>query len=127
MEKEERRNFVRVPFKFEAILKSQNAQVRGTIENVSLGGAFINTPGKIEQGTEVGIEILLDDLPPVLSVTLSAKVVRVVPEGIAIQFTGMSMEVFERLRDVIADIHGDKRKVVAEFLKYMDLNRFLTL
>jgi PilZ domain len=124
MEKVERRRFIRVPFKSETILKSKDAQIEGTINNLSLGGAFINTQEKIEQYTEVEIEFILHDPPPAVNVILSAKVVRLTPEGIAIQFTGMSMEVYERLRDIIADIHGDKKKVVAEFLKYMDLKEY---
>jgi hypothetical protein len=121
MEKVERRRFVRVPFKSETILKSQDARIEGTIKNLSLRGAFINTPEKIEQGAQIEIKIILDDSPPAVSVILSGKVVRVAPEGIGIQFTGMYMDAYERLRDVIADLHGDKRKVVAEFLKYMNL------
>ncbi|MFZ0931555.1 MAG: PilZ domain-containing protein [Syntrophobacteraceae bacterium] len=127
MEKIERRSFVRVPFKSETILKSQDVRIEGTIKNLSIGGAFINTPEKIEQDTDVEIEIILDDPPPAVSVILSAKVVRLAPEGIAIKFTGMSLDVYERLRDVIADIQGDKRKVVEEFLKYMHLEAYLEL
>ncbi|MGA2940079.1 MAG: PilZ domain-containing protein [Syntrophobacteraceae bacterium] len=124
MEKVERRRFVRVPFKSETILKTQDARIEGTINNLGLGGAFINTKGKIEQNTDVEIEIILHDPPPDVNVVLSAKVVRLAPEGIGIQFTGMSMEVYERLRDTIAGVHGDKKKVVAEFLKYMDLEAY---
>jgi hypothetical protein len=124
MEKVERRRFVRVPFKSETILKTQDARIEGTINNLSFGGAFIKTQEKIEQDTEVEIEIILHEPPPAVNVILSAKVVRLAPEGIAIQFTGMSMDVYERLRDVIAGIHGDKKKVVAEFLKYMDLEAY---
>jgi hypothetical protein len=127
MDMVERRSFVRVPFSAEVILKLRDTRITGRIENLSLGGAFISTPAKVERDTDVEVEIFLDDPPSDLSVVLSAKVVRLAPDGIAIQFTGMSMDVFERLRDVIADIHGDKRKVVAEFLKYVDLNPFFAL
>ena len=124
MEKVERRNFVRVPFKSETILKSKDARIEGTIKNLSLAGAFINTQEKIERDTEVEIEIILDDPPPAVIVIMSAKVVRLEPEGFAIQFRGMPMDAYERLRDVIADIHGDKRKAVAEFLKCLRLNGY---
>jgi hypothetical protein len=124
MEKMEMRRFVRVPFKSETILKTQDARIEGTINNLSFGGAFIVTQGKIEKDTEVEVEIILHDPPPAVNVILSAKVVRLAPEGIAIQFTGMSMDVYERLRDAIAGIHGDKKKVVSEFLKYMDSNAY---
>jgi hypothetical protein len=124
MEQVERRNFLRVQFKSETILKSRDVRIEGKIRNLSLAGAFITTREKIEQDTEVEVEIILDDPPPAVSVTLSAKVVRLEPEGVAIQFRGMPMDAYERLRDVISDIHGDKKRVVAEFLKYMKLGGY---
>jgi len=123
MERVERRSFVRVPFKSETILRTETANIQGTIKNLSLAGAFIKTHEKIEQHAEVEIEIILDDPPPAVNVMLSGKVMRIEPEGIAVQFTGMSMDVFERLRDIIADLHGDKGRVVAEFVKHMALGR----
>ena len=124
MEQVERRNFLRVQFKSETILKSRDVRIEGKIRNLSLAGAFITTREKIEQDTEVEVEIILDDPPPAVSVTLSAKVVRLEPEGVAIQFRGMPMDAYERLRDVISDIHGDKKRVVAVFLKYMKLGGY---
>jgi hypothetical protein len=125
MEKIQKRCFLRVPFKSETILKAQDALIDGTIKNLSIGGAFIDTPEKIEPDTRVEIEIILDDPPPSVTVILSAKVARLAPEGIAIKFTEMSMDTYERLRDIISDINGDKRKVVEEFLKYMHLEAYL--
>ncbi len=124
MGNEERRRFVRVPFESETILKYQDVHIEGAIKDLSLGGAFVSTPEKIELGTEIEIEIIMRDPPPAVSIILRAKVVRDTSEGIGIQFTGMSMEVYQQLRDVIANIHGDKKKVLAEFLKYMDLKEY---
>ncbi len=125
MEKIQRRCFLRVPFTSETILKCQDIRIEGTIRNLSFGGAFVDTPEKIEQDTRVEVEIILDEISPAVSIFLSAKVARLAPEGIAIKFTEMSMDVYERLRDVISDVHGDKRKIVEEFLKYMHLEAYL--
>ena len=119
MEKVERRSFVRVPYKSEVILKSQASRIDATIKNLCLAGGFINTKEEIEQDTEVEIEILFDDPLPADSNILNAKVVRIESEGIAVQFKGMSLNVYERLRDIIGDRYGDKEKVVSEFLKFM--------
>jgi len=97
MEEVENRSFVRVPFKSTTILKSQNVRIEGTIKNLSLAGAFINTREKIERDTEVEIEMIFDNAPSAVSVMLSGKVVRLEPEGIAIQFTDMSTGALARI------------------------------
>ena len=97
MEKGERRCFVRVPFEYAAILKSQDAGIEGTIKNLGVAGAFINTPEKIEKDTEIEIEITLSNSQPSMSITLGAKVVRLEPDGIAVQFTEMSVGTLSRI------------------------------
>jgi len=119
MIKVERRSFARVPFESQVILKSQTSSIEATVKNLGLGGGFFNAREKIEQETDVEIEILFDDPLPADSNILNAKVVRIAPEGVAVQFKGMSLDVYERLRDIIGDMYGDKEKVVSEFLKFM--------
>ncbi len=109
----ERRSFVRVPFESTTVVRSQTAMVDGTIKNVCLAGAFINTPEMIPLDTHVEVAITPDKSPPDVDFTLSAKVVRLVPEGLGLQFTGMSPDVYGRLRDIIGDRLGDKAKMGA--------------
>ena len=122
MEILEKRSFVRVPFRSEAILKSCDKKLtRGSIRNLSLGGAFIVTPEDIERDADMEVEIFLDDPPSDLSVNLSAKVVRLLPEGVAIRFTELYLDIFEKLWDVISGNLADKDRV-EEFLRFMNLN-----
>ncbi|MEN6441546.1 MAG: PilZ domain-containing protein [Syntrophobacter sp.] len=120
MQTEERRKFTRIPFSSRAILTSSDARLSGTILNLSINGTFLKVPQKIDIGRAVEIELFLTGPASDLSVVLSGEVVRHVPDGVAIKFTGMYLDVFERLREVVASGLNDKKKVVEEFLEYME-------
>jgi hypothetical protein len=115
----EKRSFTRVPFSSEAVLKIRDARIRGLIENISLRGAYVKIQDELEVGQSLEMEIFLAEPASDLSLVLNGTVVRRSPDGIGIQFSGMSLDVYERIRDMIADIVGDKHKVVMEFIDYM--------
>ncbi len=115
----DRRSFTRVPFRSEAIIKTGDAGVSGFIENISLSGACVKVHDKFEVGREVEIEIFLAEPASDLSVALNGTVVWISPGEIGIRFTGMYLDAYERIRDMIAGSVGDKQKVVEEFFDYM--------
>ena len=89
MPQNEKRKFSRVPFNSTAIVRNRKIQTEGKIENLSLNGALLNMPEKIETGRDLEIEIFLIEPAADISIKLNGKVLRHTPEGIAIQFTGM--------------------------------------
>lgn len=115
----DRRRFTRVPFSSEAILKTSEGRVRGTVENLSLNGAFFKMTESLPVGSAVEVEIFLVAPASDISVVLSGSVVRHAPDGLAVGFSGMYLGDFEHLRDAVANSLGDRRKVVCEFLRYM--------
>lgn len=116
---EERRRFSRVPFHPVVIARNRSIETDGRIENLSLHGALLNMKERIDIGCDLEIEIFLTDPAADISIKVNGKVVRYTPEGAAIQFTGMYLDDFGRLRDRIASILGDKKKVVEEFFAYL--------
>jgi len=116
---DEKRNFARVPFSSKANIRSSDTTISGTIGNVSINGAFVKASQKIEVGRNLEIELFLTEAASDMSIVLSAVVVRHTPDGIGIRFTGMYLDDFERLKEIVANGIGDKKKVVEEFLKYM--------
>jgi hypothetical protein len=119
MPQKEKRKFSRIPFKSIAIIRGRNLETEGKIENLSLNGVLVNMPERIETGRDLEVEIFLVEPASDISVKLDGKVSRHTPEGMAIQFTGMYLDDFGRLRDRIASVLGDKGKVIEEFLKYL--------
>ena len=67
----------------------------------------------------VEVEIFLAEPASDISVVIGGTVARHARSEVAIEFSGMYLDEYERLRDVVANSLGDKRKVVEEFLKYM--------
>jgi hypothetical protein len=119
MSQKERRKFSRIPLNSIAIIRNRKAQNEGKIENLSLNGALVNLSERVESGGDLEIEIFVVEPKSDLSIKLNGKVLRQTTEGIAIQFTGMYLDDFGRLRDQIASNLGNKDKVVEEFLEYL--------
>lgn len=117
--KRENRNFTRVPFRSEALLKSRDTQMRAVVENLSLNGALLKTAETLEVGREVEIEIGL--VPPAsdVGIQLVGKVARQTADGMAVQFTGMYLDAFQQLEKMLSTALGDRKKIIEEFLEYM--------
>jgi hypothetical protein len=119
MPEDERRKFSRIPFNSIAIVRNRKTQTEGEIDNLSLNGVLLKTSEKIETGCDLELEIFLIEPASDISIKLCGKVLRQTSEGIAVQFTGMYLDDFGRLRDQIANRIGDKGKVIEEFLEYL--------
>ena len=119
MKTSDRRRFTRAPFSSETIITARDIRVRGMLENLSLKGAMVKVSEKFPIGLAVEVEIFLAEPASDLSVVIGGTVARHAPDGVAIEFSGMYLDGYERLRDVVANSLGDRRKVVEEFLEYM--------
>jgi c-di-GMP-binding flagellar brake protein YcgR len=110
----ERRNFTRVAFEAEAMIKCGKRVVRGRSENVSLKGLFFRTSEKFDLGKNIRIRLFLHGNEDV-SVKLSGKVVRHEEEGFGVQFDGMNFTTFMDLKSIVSLLVGDENQVIAEF------------
>jgi len=119
MSEDERRKFSRIPFNSIAIVRNRKIQTEGKIENLSLNGVLLKMSERVETGGDLELQIFLIEPAADISIKLCGKVLRQNSEGIAIQFTGMYLDDFGRLRDQIAHRVGDKGKVIEEFLEYL--------
>jgi hypothetical protein len=113
------RSFSRIPYRSEALLRSKEGEIMAPIENLSLNGVLLKTDLKLDIGKDVEVIIFLADPASDLAVDLNGTVARHIPEGIAVQFTGMYLDTFTRLRDLIGESLGDRRKVIEEFISFM--------
>lgn len=98
--------FVMVPFSSEAILRTRDKRLWGSIDNLSTGRAFITISENIELGAELEMEIFLAEPASQLSVVLDARVVRLTCTGVAVQFTGMPSDMFDGIRNAVATSLG---------------------
>jgi hypothetical protein len=110
----ERRNFTRVEFEAEAVIKSGKRIVRGRSENVSLKGLFFQTSEKFDLGKKVRIKLFLHGQED-LFVKLAGKVVRHEDGGFGVQFAGMDFSDFMDLKRIVSLLVGDENQVISEF------------
>lgn len=113
----EKRNFSRVDFKKEVEIHVSGRKYSGFIENLSLKGAYIKTPHKLQAGDQVEIVIHLagdDDF----DIYLQGKTVRLTEDGAGILFEKLDLGSFSHLRNIIAYNYGDDDAVMEEFFNY---------
>ena len=118
----EKRQFTRVVFQSEAIVKAKDKTLKGEIGNLSLNGIFLNAPGALPVSEPVEVEIYLSGSTSELALKMEGTVLRDSPEGLAIQFKGMSLDSFIHLKNIISYNRGDEEKVMEEFYEYMRFN-----
>lgn len=81
----EPRKFSRVPLQAQAKIALDHHVVDGEVENIGLGGVFVKAKEAIPVGSIVTITISTPQTSNVIS-ALKAKVVRVLGDGIGLQF-----------------------------------------
>lgn len=116
----ERRNFTRVTFEAEAIIKSGKRVVRGRTENVSLKGLFFRTTERFDLGKNVRIKLFLHGMENQF-VKLSGKVVRQEDSGVGLQFARMNFSDFMDLKRIVSLLVGDEDQVIWEFTNSLHL------
>ena len=113
----EKRNFTRVVFRSEAIVKSKDESLNGEIENLSLNGMLMKVPERLPVDEPVEVEVYLSGTSSELSMRMEGRVSRHSEEGLAVHFTGMNLDSFIHLRNIIAYNEGDEQKVMDEFYR----------
>ncbi len=115
----EKRDFTRVPFKTEAIVEWKDRSIRGEVKNLSLKGMLLETAEPVELNQAVHIRILLSGASSELSIKIDGAVVRRDARGTAFEFTGMDLDSFIHLRNIITFNGGDESRIMEEFQKHM--------
>lgn len=118
MEKEKRR-FTRVNFKTTAEIVKGSILISGEVKDISMKGAFVISKEKLPVNQRVEISIFLSGPEPPLKVTITGRVIRITPEGMAIDFEGMDIDSFNTLRKIVAYNLGDEERVRKEVLEYL--------
>ncbi len=117
----ERRNFTRVLFRGEAELRCENKSVRGELNNLSLRGMLVTSAEPCPLGKPVAIRIQLTGATSEVSIRVTGIVVRQQEGEIAIEFTGMDLDSFILLKNVIVYNSDREDMILEEFNNYMKL------
>jgi len=114
------RNFIRVNYAVGASISFGSQVAICTTSNLSLRGMYLRTGFAVPVNVPVNITVYHSDRS---SFKVNAKVVRQGDQGIGIQITGLNVESFVRLRDLVAQQSHEEGIVLREtfkMLKYID-------
>lgn len=114
-----KRSFSRIHFQTEAVVQFQEKSIRGEVSNLSLNGAFIQTMQIIPLGENVDVRILLSGTSSELSVNVKGIVVRQDEAGLGIRFTGMDLDSFMHIKNIIAYNSEDASEAEREFERFL--------
>lgn len=111
----EKRKHRRVLFKSEAIVRSGESTILGTIDNLSMKGMFLTTGDKLLGSDVLYIEILLTGSSSKLEIRLKGRKVRQTNSGVAIEFSEMDLDSFTHLRNLVAYNSDDADAITDEY------------
>ena len=110
----EKRNFTRVSFSGGASIKYKEQIFWGNIENVSLQGFFVKTKHDLPFDNPLEVTIYQS---PNSSIYLHANVVHSEEDGWGMKISGVDVNSFVRLRDVVSEQCNDQTLLMHETYK----------
>ncbi len=111
----EKRTFTRVDYDVEATLQYEGEEFTSQILKLSPKGALVNTGASPMKGHSVAIKFWADLGGKPIGVCCPGRVIRADSKGIGIEFEGLDMDTFKRLRDIVVANSFDPSLVVEEF------------
>ena len=116
------RRMSRISYKIEAEIKTANKDLHGEVCNLSLNGMFVNISDGFKIGDEIKSTIHLSTVNSEMSLNLAGDVVRIEPEGVAVQFKGIELDTFILLRNIVIYNNGNSDLIDKEFREYIIWN-----
>ncbi len=112
----EKRKFTRIPFRTEIrISAGEDVLVSNRLRDISLGGAFVLVTPCLKPGASCALQLDLIGGASLLRISVDAEVVRVDPEGMALQFTKIDVDSLIHLKHFIKVHSGYPDLVEEEF------------
>lgn len=121
----DRRGFIRVPFKTEVEIEVDTHVIKSDAQiNVSMSGLYLplssSTP---DPGTSCRVVIILKAFDNRLSIEATGKIIRSNPGSLAVEFTGLDIDSYTHLRQLILNNTEDPEKAEQEFIAHWGIKR----
>jgi len=114
------RLFSRINFQVSATIATATRRFHGEVENISMNGMFMVTDEQLQPGEAVDISILLNGASPEIDITISARVSRIVAEGIAFTFDKIDLDSYTHLKNIVTYNSDDADKILEEINHAID-------
>lgn len=115
----ERRKFTRIPFASHSMVRYRGTVIEGEVQNVSLNGLLLKTSHTPGVGEDVFVRLWVPHGDSELRLDFTAVIVRHVSGGMAVRFTGMCLESYGELLNIISRNLNDHQKVFGEFFSHL--------
>lgn len=121
----ERREFIRVPFRTEIEIHTPARTIRSRSSlDISMNGLRTETEGTVpEPGTPCHVRITLSLEEPRISITVKGLIVRAEPGTIAVHFTEVDMDSYEHLRKLILNNAKDLERAEQEISTHWGIRK----
>ena len=125
----ERREFIRVPFRTEIEIHTPARTIRSRSSlDISLNGLRTETTGPApEPGTPCHIRITLSHEEPRISIAVKGLIVRAEPGTLAIHFTEIDVDSYEHLQQLVLNNAKDPEQAEQEFNTHWGIRKPLNL
>ena len=123
MSTENKRDFTRAAVRVEAEIAAGDRRVSGHVGDVSLKGMLLACSDTLPEGSDCSVRILLGDPDSPLPIEASCRVVRNLDEGIAVEFTGVDLDSYGHLKNLVSMNVADIDQAESEFRNHLGLKK----
>jgi len=121
---DDKRRFTRVPFRVEAeITVEEFSYNTEEIKNLSVGGCLLPVSAPLDVGAACHVKILLSGTSSELHIEVDAQVVRCGAGEVAVKFTGVDLDSFFHLQNIVRYNSPDPDAVEEELRAHLGLVR----
>ncbi|MDY6837580.1 MAG: PilZ domain-containing protein [Thermodesulfobacteriota bacterium] len=123
---DDKRRFTRVPFRVQAeITVDESSYYTEEIKNLSVGGCLLPVAAPLDVGTACHVRIQLSGTSSELHIEIDAQVVRCCAGEVAVKFTGVDLDSFFHLQNIVRYNSPDPDAVEEELRAHLGLVRSL--
>jgi len=121
----EQREFTRIPIRRTAEIVTDDATVVAEpTRDISAKGLYVEGLSNLPPGAPCRVRLPLLGVPGTATIQADARIVRSEANGIAVEFTGMDLDSFEHLRNLVLYNAPDPAQIESEFENHLGLRRY---
>lgn len=119
---DDKRSFTRIPFQMntEVVIEDETYST-DKITNLSVGGCFLPIKINPEPETTCSVRIILEGTTEEIAVQVEGKIVRVTPEGLAVDFVSIDPDSLFHLQNIVKYNSPDADVIENEIAKHQGI------
>jgi hypothetical protein len=116
---QDQRQYTRLPLRLEVEGAGGQVDLAGCTRDVSIKGAYLFCPVPPSPALELGLTLVVGTGPTAVRLPVFGRVVRTEPGGVAVIFTEMEPETYDRLCELMIQSAPDAAAMAAELQRHL--------